>query len=56
MLRDTVSGLAIDDFFFFCKERDRGTDDCAVQGLPLFQTVEHELGERTFMGRGVELI
>jgi hypothetical protein len=25
-----------------------------VQGLPLFQTVEHEFGERTFMGRGVE--
>ncbi|CZR66352.1 related to ribulose-5-phosphate 4-epimerase and related epimerases and aldolases [Phialocephala subalpina] len=24
------------------------------QGLPLFQTVEHELGERTFLGRGVE--
>ncbi|PSS15281.1 hypothetical protein M430DRAFT_104180 [Amorphotheca resinae ATCC 22711] len=26
------------------------------QGLPLFQIVEHELGERTFMGRGVEPI
>jgi len=24
------------------------------QGLPLFQTVEHELGERTFLGRGLE--
>ena len=25
-----------------------------VQGLPLFQTVEHEFGGRTFLGRGVE--
>jgi energy-converting hydrogenase Eha subunit B len=26
----------------------------AVMGLPLFQTVEAEFGERTFLGRGIE--
>lgn len=25
-----------------------------VQGLPLFQIVEHELGQRTYLGRGLE--
>jgi hypothetical protein len=28
----------------------------AVQGLPLFQTVEAEFGRRTFLGRGIEPI
>ena len=27
-----------------------------VMGLPLFQTVEAEFGQRTFLGRGVEPI
>jgi hypothetical protein len=30
--------------------------DFIVQGLPLFQTVEGEFGERTYLGRGLEPI
>lgn len=32
------------------------TDNGYFQGLPLFQTVEGEFGERTFLGRGLEPI
>ncbi|KAG4436733.1 hypothetical protein IFR05_007787 [Cadophora sp. M221] len=32
------------------------TENGYFQGLPLFQTVEHELGERTFLGRGVDIL
>ncbi|KAH6707939.1 class II aldolase/adducin domain protein [Leptodontidium sp. MPI-SDFR-AT-0119] len=32
------------------------TENGYFQGLPLFQTVEHELGERTFLGRGVDVL